>query len=45
MEPELDPLSKHFPVWDPSDLATIIGAIRSDLAERSNEGGALTLDE
>lgn len=44
-EPELDPLSRRFPVWEPSDLATIVGAIRSDLADRSQDGSAPTLDE
>lgn len=44
MTPELDPLSRQFPVWDFPDLAAVVAAVRAELAQ-SGERSSPTLDE
>ena len=45
MNPERDPMTRHFPIWDPRDLATVIGAIRSELTAGAGRAGGPSLDE
>jgi hypothetical protein len=45
MNHELDPMTRHFAVWDPRDLATVVAAIRADLATSAGRVAGLTLDE
>jgi hypothetical protein len=41
---ELDPRSRHFPVWDSSDLAVVVAAVRSDLNEHPEQFANQRLD-
>jgi hypothetical protein len=45
MNPELDPMTRRFPVWDPCDLATVVAAIRAELATSADGAGRPSLDE
>jgi hypothetical protein len=45
MTPELDPMTRHFPVWNPCDLATVVAAIRSELTTSADRACGPTVDE
>ena len=45
MTPELDPMTRHFPVWDVCDVAVVVAAIRTELADNSQRQDGPSLDE
>jgi hypothetical protein len=45
MNPERDPMTRHFPIWDPRDLSTVIVAIRAELTVGADRAVSPSLDE